>query len=844
MAKSRVPPLHSYASYGEAHHIFARRIATPDISDQGIRALLHEVEGWGTASADAFANLPDVRLSRRVALVGGVVIDGLNLAGRLDTARVSDWLHDAKVSGDEKSALLQVNDALNQWLTALAKIVREAFTAAEFDLPIKKRTLAAKLAQLMGGKRLLGMETGVLGLTVGGRRVYRDTPVLQMIVSEARAAPGGTLDGETGALVDRFRKAFGDSAIDDSKRRHLLRANEVLVEAGLGADDADSLMARSLELGEDVSSQPWKGLVRVFELVKNAKLDPAAPGFADRLESALTDGIYSAHRRGAEFVINDWKVARAVLDLDSRYVDAEGKKHRGRGERSDDSVIRISQAAGSVLPGIVAANDDLAALGGHYHPSLQIHLTALVTKEGEIHRAHKRTFDRYFSTSAISNLSAFIGETMDAVLDEVAMIAEANDGTFDFRRDFAFNFPIRVTCEVLGLPAEDAEMVRDQTQSAMRSLDIGAGMTQETLVEGGRATLEFKSYLQEQLMRAKSGGGNGRHERGLLGDIGGKLRRMDEGSLSPDDKEIKATLLEFVARGANEEEKREAVDAIIADVGVLVFAGFETTMSSVSIGTFELLKRPEQWEYLRSRLIQEPEVTVDGRLVPDSDLRWYHALPKREDEGVVKVVESRLSPSEVERSHALARLLSDSDALRDRMERVGKQEQMLKNAVEEMMRWTAPGSVIPLTTREDLTFPAPCDTTMEGRMVKEGEMIRFPRNSGVTVDVRAANRARPADHQLGAGGCPFSAGTLSEAPGDFDVSREAMVPAKGHLAFGSGAHVCLGANLAVENAKRMLEAILRRCPDLEIDGVPEETDTTLFMGFRSFPVRSRALTRA
>ena len=104
-------------------------------------------------------------------------------------------------------------------------------------------------------------------------------------------------------------------------------------------------------------------------------------------------------------------------------------------------------------------------MGAAYHPALQIHLTAMVTKDGEEHRAHKSTFDPFFSRSAISNLSAFIGTTMDQVLDEIAADAEANDGAFDFREDFAFNFPIRVTCEILGLPPDDAEMVRDLNAS-------------------------------------------------------------------------------------------------------------------------------------------------------------------------------------------------------------------------------------------------------------------------------------------------------------------------------------------------------------------------------------------
>ena len=53
----------------------------------------------------------------------------------------------------------------------------------------------------------------------------------------------------------------------------------------------------------------------------------------------------------------------------------------------------------------------------------------------------------------------------------------------------------------------------------------------------------------------------------------------------------------------------------------------------------------------------------------------------------------------------------------------------------------------------------------------------------------------------------------------------------------------MGADLAVENAKRMIEAILRRMSDLELDGLPDEADGNLFIGLERFPVRSAALAR-
>jgi cytochrome P450 len=54
--------------------------------------------------------------------------------------------------------------------------------------------------------------------------------------------------------------------------------------------------------------------------------------------------------------------------------------------------------------------------------------------------------------------------------------------------------------------------------------------------------------------------------------------------------------------------------------------------------------------------------------------------------------------------------------------------------------------------------------------------------------------------------------------------------------------MCIGATLAGENAKRALEGVLRRFPDLQINGTPIPQDTMeLFHGLASLPVRSPSM---
>jgi cytochrome P450 len=173
--------------------------------------------------------------------------------------------------------------------------------------------------------------------------------------------------------------------------------------------------------------------------------------------------------------------------------------------------------------------------------------------------------------------------------------------------------------------------------------------------------------------------------------------------------------------------------------------------------------------------------------------------------------------------------------LTQRLQGLRKQETALKNAVEEMLRWTTPGSVIPLSVAEDVSFRSPTETTMNGRRIEKGEEIFLAKGTSVTIDLASVNRAQGTKTL-------FAPGRFTpEDSADFDVSRPALPPAKGHMTFGAGIHFCAGASLAVENAKRMLEGVLRTFPDLTLDGPVTETDGTLFLSLAHMPVRSARL---
>jgi pentalenolactone synthase len=101
--------------------------------------------------------------------------------------------------------------------------------------------------------------------------------------------------------------------------------------------------------------------------------------------------------------------------------------------------------------------------------------------------------------------------------------------------------------------------------------------------------------------------------------------------------------------------------------------------------------------------------------------------------------------------------------------------------VEEILRITAPGGLGLLRYAHD-------DVEVGG--------VTIARGDAVIISSNAANRD----------------GSVFADPADFDVDRSPNV----HLAFGHGAHVCIGANLARTELRTVFPALLRRFPGLRL----------------------------
>jgi cytochrome P450 family 142 subfamily A polypeptide 1 len=126
----------------------------------------------------------------------------------------------------------------------------------------------------------------------------------------------------------------------------------------------------------------------------------------------------------------------------------------------------------------------------------------------------------------------------------------------------------------------------------------------------------------------------------------------------------------------------------------------------------------------------------------------------------------------------------------------------IPTAVEEMLRWVSP--------IQNMARTATCDVELRGERIRAGDrlLLLYP----------SANRDERAFAE----------------PSRFDVQRNP----NDHVAFGYGAHFCLGASLARLELRVMFEEILRRLPGLELAaGEPPPRRVSNFIsGIESLPV--------
>ncbi|MEW1779817.1 cytochrome P450 [Streptomyces sp. NPDC086777] len=233
----------------------------------------------------------------------------------------------------------------------------------------------------------------------------------------------------------------------------------------------------------------------------------------------------------------------------------------------------------------------------HPEPERASRITSAAVQEGPSgnyateeadHTRMRRLLTPAFSARRMVMLSDHVRQLVDGCIDRLlAERAAAPDGVVDLHAGLAFPVPVAVICRLLGAPETDREYFASLSE---RMADHAIGD------EAERARDEFNDYMATlaEAKRARPG-------EDVISDL---------------------------VRAQSADADFDYSEMIRLCVGLL-FAGHETTVNRIGLGTLFLLTRPDQWRALTADPAGRVNVTVEEimRLGAPGDLgllRYAH----------------------------------------------------------------------------------------------------------------------------------------------------------------------------------------------------------------------------
>ena len=223
--------------------------------------------------------------------------------------------------------------------------------------------------------------------------------------------------------------------------------------------------------------------------------------------------------------------------------------------RSDD--FRVTEQGGNLpkpLPWIAKKTDP-----GLLHP---LRAPSLLSVEPPAHTRYRKLVSSVFTPRAVATLRERVEQAATALLDEL----EGNTDVVDIVDSYCSRLPVTIIGDVLGVPDEDRPRILHFGEMGAPSLDIGLSWQQFQQVNQGIAG--FNSWLAEHLQQ---------------------LRR------SPGE-DLMSQIIE-----ASDAGPRLNADELQALAGLVLAAGFETTVNLLGNGIRLLLDAPEHVETLAAR---------------------------------------------------------------------------------------------------------------------------------------------------------------------------------------------------------------------------------------------------
>ncbi|MDF3336650.1 cytochrome P450 [Mycolicibacterium septicum] len=255
--------------------------------------------------------------------------------------------------------------------------------------------------------------------------------------------------------------------------------------------------------------------------------------------------------------------------------------------RSDD--FRVSRLGGNLPKPLrwVADKTDTGSL----HPLLPPSLLAV---EPPDHTRYRKLVSSVFTTRAVARLRERVQETANELLD-----AMDDDGVVDIVDRYCAQLPVAVISDILGVPDADRPQILRFGELGAPSLDIG--LTWREYQEVNSGIKGFESWLTDHLRQLRRNPGED-----LLSQI---IQASDAGA---------------AGEPLNDAELR-------ALAGLVLAAGFETTVNLLGNGIRMLLDHPEHLTTLAARPELWPN-TVEEILRLDSPVLMSARVALRDTE--------------------------------------------------------------------------------------------------------------------------------------------------------------------------------------------------------------------
>jgi cytochrome P450 len=223
---------------------------------------------------------------------------------------------------------------------------------------------------------------------------------------------------------------------------------------------------------------------------------------------------------------------------------------------------------------------------------------SLLSVEPPEHTRYRKLVSSVFTSRAVAALRQRVEETAKVLLDDLA----DRPGAVDIVERYCSQLPVTVIGDILGVPDQDRQQILKFGELGAPSLDVGLPWRQYRRVH--RGIVGFNSWLADHLQQLRRSPGDD-----LLSQL---IEAADEGGRL-NDRELQAT------------------------AGLVLAAGFETTVNLLGNGIKMLLEHPEHLATMATRPELWPNA-VEEILRLDSPVQMSARLALRDTDVAGKTV--------------------------------------------------------------------------------------------------------------------------------------------------------------------------------------------------------------